>query len=226
MPQDLTRWVSGAARTQRAASSGANARGRPRPMVVLTIVGLAMACAPAKEPAPQLPQEENASKYTSLRDVDCREVVDTLDPNGSTYRVCPGFAGFGVAVRLVDSGRESIDVVPAGRPPLELRLHDVATRSMQSVDSVLEWRVATRQGQFVPRALVVHLLVHGSEADPQQITQRLAVIAKLSPDSACVTGVAPDESQALGSLQRAADSAQFKPCLPVLPRAGTTSEVR
>lgn len=169
-----------------------------------------------EEPATP-PQSEIESVYTSLGGASCKQQVDKNDPNETTYLVCPGVTGYGLIVRHVDSGRDSIEVVDPSQRVFPLNYQEYITRRMFSLDSRAEWRVATRDGKQVPIALIVRLRAHESSKDPAMVTQTYIAVAKIAPNEACVTSRIPEGSQPDTEVRSAADSAAGKPCLPPQP---------
>jgi hypothetical protein len=160
-----------------------------------------------------------ASMSTDLLAPACERKVDPADPNETPYRLCPGVGGHALAVRLVESGRQSIDVVDPAQRAFPLDLHEVVTRYMASVDRTAHWRVARRDGKAVPVALIVRVLAHENAQRPERVTHRYLAIAKITPGETCVTDVVTDGSPADARVRRLADSAHTRPCLAPRPRS-------
>ena len=157
------------------------------------------------------------SVYTSLTGDSCRTELDKSDPNETPYQVCPGVAGYSLIVRRVDSGRRSIDVVDPARRAHPLDYQRFVTRHMFSLGDKAEWRVAARNGQQVPIALIAHVRAREDNKSPEKVTQTYVAVAKIGPGEACVTDSVAEGSQSDAWVRGAADSAQEKKCAPPRP---------
>ena len=157
------------------------------------------------------------SVFTDLGGGSCRKEIDRSDPNDTPYLLCPGVAGYALAVRPVDAGRVSIDVVDATQHVFPLDYHEVVTRAMFTLSDKAEWRVATTDGKQLPVALVVGVLAHEDAGDPAKATHTYIAVAKISPNGACVTDRIPNDSRSADEVRKAADAAPQKECVKPQP---------
>lgn len=160
------------------------------------------------------------SVYTDLRDGACVKEIDKTDPNETPYLRCPGAAGYSLIVRLVDSGRESIEVVDAANRIHALNFHEFVTRSMSNLEGKAEWRVETRDGKQTPIALIARVQAREDSGDPEKVTQSYLAVAKITADEVCVTDRIAESGEQLTEARHAADSAGTRPCAPAQPPAG------
>jgi hypothetical protein len=161
------------------------------------------------------------SIYTELTPATCRTEIDNSDPNETPYQVCPGVAGYSLILRLVDSGRQSIDVVDPAQRVFPLAYHEFVTRHMSTIEGRAEWRVTTQDGRQVPIALIVAVHAREDLDNPETVTHHYLAVAKVAPNEACVTQTIVEGSRAESAVRSAADSAGATPCLaaqpPVIP---------
>jgi hypothetical protein len=128
-------------------------------------------------------------------------------------------------VRLADSGRQSIDVVDAEKRVHPLDYQQFVTRHMCSLGDVAEWRMA-KSGNATPAALIVRVDAREDLGNPEKATQSYYAVAKITPDSVCVTDRIPERAQTPEEVRRTADSAPRRPCarpLPPLTAGGETA---
>ena len=180
------------------------------PLAAILILS-ALSCADSQGSADAAAKDKAVSVYTSLKTKACTEEIDPDDPNDTRYQVCPGAGGYQLQVRPVESGRTSIVVVAPSKKSFPLNFEDVVTRSMDSVDDRVEWRVRTVNGNAVPVALIVGVAVHDWR-DPEKVTKNYWVVAKITPSAACVTDRFSKNSKSLSDLQAAADAAVGRAC--------------
>jgi hypothetical protein len=154
---------------------------------------------------------------TELRPESCAKRIDKDDPNETPYQVCPGVAGYSLIVRLVDAGRQSIDIVDPVKLELPLHYEEFITRHMSTVGDQAEWRVATKEGKPVPVALIVRVNAREDDAHPEKVTRSYFAVAKITPGQACVTDRMAAGTQPEADVRRAADSAQARHCAPAQP---------
>lgn len=157
------------------------------------------------------------SIHTDLGGGSCRKEIDKNDPNETPYLACPGVGGYALIVRRVDSGRQSIDVVDSAQRVLPLNYHEFVTRHMATLDESAEWRVATKDGQQVPIALIVRVQAHEDNDTPEKVTHSYLAVAKITPNEVCVTDRIPEGAQSEPEVRSAADSAQARQCAPPQP---------
>lgn len=157
------------------------------------------------------------SMRTPLNPASCEKKVDKSDPDETPYLLCPGTGGYSLIVRSVESGRKSVDVVDASQRAHPLNFQETVTRSMSNLTGDAEWRVASRDSKQVPLALIVHIQARENADDPETVTNTYIAVAKLSPDSACVTDRIPEKSKTPAQILEIADSAQERECAPPQP---------
>jgi hypothetical protein len=158
------------------------------------------------------------SQFTGLQPETCQRKPDPTDPNNTPYLACPGIAGYTLRVRKVESGRTSLDVVDSTGTARPLNLQDTVTRHMANLTGQAEWRVATTAtGAPSPIALIVRVQAREDDEDPEKVTQTYLTVAKITPDSACVTDRLPEGAQSADQLRAAADTARQRPCVSALP---------
>ncbi len=173
-------------------------------------------CMAKRDEAAGRPKAAIESIQTGLGPGSCKQVIDKNDPNGTSYLLCPGVAGYSLIVRRVDSGRQSIDVVDAAQRVHPLDYQEFVTRHMSNLDGNAEWRVAARDGKQVPIALIVRVQAREDNDNPEKVTRSYLAVAKLAPETACVTGTMP-EGTPEAEVRRTADSALERPCAQPLP---------
>jgi hypothetical protein len=157
------------------------------------------------------------SVYTSLSPASCKETPDKDRPDEAGYFSCWGVAGYSLNVRLVESGRESIDVINPAQNPFPLNYQYIVSRAMNSLDDKAEWRVSTQNGSLSPIALIVAVQAREDTDDPTKITNTYLAIAKIAPDGACVTDRIRQGSKSEAEVRQLADSTRNRPCAPELP---------
>ena len=161
------------------------------------------------------------SVYTELSEKAC-PIEEFDDETGSTRQLCPGVAGYSLAL-LFDDERISINVIVPGGEEFPLNYWEVISGGFTSHGTRAEWRVAEEGGKQVPKALIVQVDAFEDPDHPEAFTSYLAV-AKITPGQACVTDkIAPGPDQD-PIARRAADASAGKPCLPV-PTATVSSDV-
>lgn len=159
------------------------------------------------------------SIYTSLNEKSCATAIDKGDPDDTPYLVCRGVAGYVLQVRTVESGRMSITVVSPAKHASRLNFQNVITRSMSELDDKAEWRVRKESGKAIAIALIVRVMAHESERNPEKITHTYLAVAKIAPEGACVTDRILEGSKTDAEVQSLADSAASRPCASRLPSA-------
>lgn len=189
----------------------------------LCIVGLVVlsplllyACGADGDPA-QRSKTAVESIQTRLDDPSCKKEIDRSDPNETPYFVCPGVGGYGLIVRRVDSGRESIEVVDPGKRVSRLNYQEVITRHMNSLGEQVEWRVQIKDGRQVPIALIVRVHAREDKDNPAKVTQTYAAVAKITPSETCVTDRIAEGAQADAEVRSKADTARERQCAPPQP---------
>jgi hypothetical protein len=195
--------------------AGANVRASFSSLIALTL--LFSGCRARNEEAPARPQAKIESVFTSLDASSCKQEVAQNDPDGTPYLVCPGVEGYQLIVRQVDSGRTSIDIMDASRRVFPLNYQEFVTRRMFSLGRNAEWRVASRDGKRVPIALIVRVLAHESNEEPEKVTQTYFAVAKITPERACVAARISEGSEPETEVRSAADSGAGTNCLPPQP---------
>jgi hypothetical protein len=163
------------------------------------------------------PKAELQSVYTDLGGASCRKKIDKTDPNETRYLACPGVGGYTLNVRRVDAGRRSIDIVDPAQRAFPLNYQEFVTRHMFTLDGQAEWRVLTKDGRQAPVALIVRVLAHEDNDNPEKVTRTYLTVAKITADGACVTDRIPESTRSEAEVRSTADSAQMRPCAPPRP---------
>ncbi len=157
------------------------------------------------------------SVRTDLSAGSCAKEIDKNDPNETPYLSCPGVADYTLILRRVDAGRQSIDVVDPAKRVLPLNYQEFVTRHMSTLDGMVEWRVATKDGQPVPIALIVGVHAREDNDQPEKVTHSYITVAKITPNETCVTDRIVEGTQSEAEVRSRADSAQERPCAPPQP---------
>ena len=192
-----------------------------RPCIVGTIAInslLLSACSKAGRDSGAVSTSAVESIYTDLSGGACREEIDKNDPNGTPYAVCPGVAGYTLVVRLVESGRQSVDVVVDDTLVFPLTFQESVTPQMSALRGKAEWRVQNMAGKAVPIALIVAVDAHENTADPETITRTYLAVAKIASSESCVVEKVLEGGRSEAAVRILADSAQVKPCVLRQPR--------
>lgn len=190
-----------------------------RVCAALATWSLLAGCAGAGKDAGASSQIESAttSVYTGLRADACKEEVDTSDADETPFLRCPGVGGYSLIVRLVDAGRQSIDVVDSAQRVHPLDYQQFVTRHMSALGNRAEWRVNAPDGKQLAVALIVPVQAHEDDALPERVTRTYLAVAKLGAGQICVTDRFVESAQSETSVRQAADSANEKNCLAPLP---------
>lgn len=149
------------------------------------------------------------SVYSDLSISSCEKIADKNDPNETPYYICPGVAGYTLASRTVDSGRESIGVINPAKQESPLNFERVITNQMAELGKRAEWRI----NQKIPVALIIPVRVHGDPELPEKVTQTYLAIAKITLQETCVTSRILKGSLSQSKIYALADSAPQKKCL-------------
>lgn len=179
-------------------------------IIRVTVVLLLIGC--LNTDAGSIPQVAIRSIHTSIAGASCKTEIDRQDPNETPYQFCPGVAGYALTVRLVDSGRQSIDIVDSAKRVFPLNFNEVVTHHMSNLDGDAEWRVTTRKGKQVPLALLVRVQVHEDDDNPEKITGTYIVVTKITPTEACVTDSFKTGTRTEAEVRNIADSAWKRKC--------------
>jgi hypothetical protein len=157
-------------------------------------------------------QRSHASIYTNLSGTACSKHVDDASTNAYTLD-CPGIQGFRLQV-LQDDERSSINIVTPDKQILPLDYWEVVTHGFSTLGTKAEWRVAKAGREAIPVAVIVRINALDQTDSEHPIRIPVLAIAKVSPDSACVTRTidanAPNANE---QARRFADN-EHLPCLP------------
>lgn len=163
----------------------------------------------------------NISRYTSLRDADCRLAEAEDENTGESLQRCPGVGDYQLLVSDSD-GRMSISVVVPDGATHPLNFSEVISRHFSSLGEKAEWRMQSAAPEATAVALIVRVKAL-EDPDSSRETSYLAV-ARISPGKICVVGrVAPSET-ANEQARAIADGASTASCLPSLDE-GVVNEV-
>lgn len=154
------------------------------------------------------------SVYTSL-DKSCRIIQE--DEYDSTSR-CPGVSGYYLLVEASDI-RESVTVVDPRGKKYPLNYWDVVSNAPSRVGANAEWRVMRPGRNAVPQALIVRLIATPYDEKSGGVAQPVSylAVAKITPQTICVTDRIPGGVNANEKARSAADSAAGRPCLQSVP---------
>ncbi len=161
------------------------------------------------------------STYTNIDTVSCETRTDSEDPDEIPYQVCPGVLGYTLRVQSVESGRKSIDVIDPDDDYVPLAYEDVITRSFSHLDNIAEWRTALVDTEDTPIALIVTVLAHENNEEPDQVTHSYHAVTKITEREICVTDRILKDSLSIDALHGLADTARERPCLEPLPTSDT-----
>lgn len=128
-----------------------------------------------------------------------------------SVQACRGVGGFNLQLEY-DDARESITVFGPDRKAHPLNLWQVVSTGFSSVGRKAEWRVTTKNGKQVPIALIVRFNASENPEDSSKITSYL-VVAKVAPQTICVTDKIGPSATANEEARKAADTSADKPCL-------------
>ena len=184
--------------------------------ITLLAAGLLVACSAEDVTGAAASGEANPSVFTGIGAGDCTQETDYEDPNETVYLLCPGVAGYGLIVRQVDSGRQSVDVVsPTERLyPLDYQLF--VTRHMTELGNQAEWRLAT-DGSGTPVALVIPVMTHENPDTPGVVTHSYLAVAKIAAAGICVSGRIALDHASTESVAALVERATRSACLQPLP---------
>jgi hypothetical protein len=178
---------------------------------------LLAACVPQTATETEAPPPSIAAVLTGLDAESCETKIDPEDPNQTTFRLCPGPAGYSLIVRRVASGRHSVEIVDPSGKASPLDYQEVVTRAMSNVTGKAEWRVLRQNGTQTPVALIVRLQARADLDEPEIVTTTLVVIARITAAATCVTDVFAEGAKPQAEWQALADTAAERPCVPALP---------
>ena len=179
-------------------------------LLLAAIIG-PVGAARAADPTKSIPAQAVITiKKTDLRAAACRRVVDPLDPNETPYRVCPGVAGYSLALRPVDSGRMSIDIIDPAQRTLPQDYTQTVTPHASTLGEEATWWFAGNSS--VPIALVIPVQERNSADDPAAITTTYSAVSKITPDAVCVTDRIAHTGRFNRAVRHAALGATQRPC--------------
>jgi hypothetical protein len=148
---------------------------------------------------------QNKSIYTDLDDTKCKTVELTDDEGGSYKGECKGTAGYKLHVIEGDL-RQTITVVDPKSKEHPLRFWE-HFGVFSAVGPKAEWRLKGK----TPVALIVRLNVSENPEDASKTTSYL-VVAKITPDFACVTDMIKPSRTQNADARKAADKAANIAC--------------
>lgn len=157
-----------------------------------------------------LAQGQYQSVYTNLAESKCR-TLEVVSETGASVQRCPGVAGYKLHV-LDDDSRQSITVIDPTGKEHPLNFWHIVTLNFSSLGNSAEWRIARKQGNMIPGALIVRVNANEDAENPNRITSYL-VVSKVTAESICVTHKIRSRRGANAEARRAADVAQSAPCL-------------
>lgn len=147
----------------------------------------------------------NKSVYTDLDDTKCKTLEFNPDEGGSYKGECKGTAGYKLHVMEGDL-RQSVNVVAPNKAVHELKLWEHFS-AFSSLGPRAEWRLNGKK----PVALIVRLNVSENPEDASKTTSYL-IVAKITPDFACVTDVIKPSKTQNADARVAADTSANIAC--------------
>lgn len=151
------------------------------------------------------------SVYTDLAPARCQTIEVEQDPMPSSLKRCPGIAGYRLLV-ADDDLRQTVTVVSPDGKKHPLDLWHVISGAFSSVGSKAEWRIIKEKGKIVPVALIIRVNANEDPENSNRVKSYLAV-AKITPETICVTDKIAPGATANQEARRAADASAEKPCL-------------
>lgn len=145
------------------------------------------------------------SRYTDLDAEKCKTLELEEDEGGVYKGECAGVGGYKLHV-LEGDLRQTINVIAPGGKEHELRLWEHFT-AFTSVGPRAEWRVKAKK----PFALIFRFNVSENPEDSSKTTSYL-IVAKVSPNLACVTEIIKPSRKQNAEARRAADRSATVPC--------------
>jgi hypothetical protein len=159
------------------------------------------------------------SVYTSLAEKQCK-TLELKEDEAYSRGSCAGVGGYKLEVVESDL-RQTVDVVAPNGKKSPLDFQGNVSAMFSAVGQKAEWRA--RQGK--PYALIVRFNVSENPDDTTKKTSYL-VVAKISPEGSCITGVVNPSATANADAQRLADEAPNKSCKPGASEAAPGQEIR
>lgn len=149
------------------------------------------------------------SVYTELAAAHCTTVAQATGNDVSLQR-CPGVAGHVLTVEDAD-GRQSVSVVGPDGKSRPLGLERTVTTGFFTLGAKAEWRIRRSAGKTEAQALIIRVIANEDPEAPARKTHYLAV-AKITPDSVCVTDRIAAGANMNEKARQAADVAAGRPC--------------
>jgi hypothetical protein len=142
------------------------------------------------------------SKYTSLREKDCRKLKVSGKDNIIYHAVCNGVAGYKLEL-FASEEHEWVEIVtPKGKH------FDVSTQSASynHLDNKAEWRMR--------RALPIGLIIRYNIMNPEvtKVDSSPLIVSKVAKNSACVVDIVDGSKTQNTRARQLADSAAGRPC--------------
>jgi hypothetical protein len=162
----------------------------------------------ANNTAPAISSEKTESVYTDITTEKCK-TTSSNEKEQWIVQMCAGVEGYKLEV-YEDDIRQSMNVVPPQGKKSELNFQGTVASGFSSLGDKAEWRIETKDGKKVPRALIVRFNVADPE-DPSKSTSYL-VVSKISAEKSCVTDVVSPSADQNEEARRLADGASTKAC--------------
>ena len=150
------------------------------------------------------------SVYSDLDLKKCKILQEDKE-TGSSESLCPGIADYKLIV-TDDDLRQSVTVVDPKGKQHSLNFYSTISSGFSLLGPKAEWRVEKQGAKVFPKALIVRLNASENPDDPNKKTSYLAV-AKITPESICVTQKIPPGPAMNEAARQAADDSAAKPCL-------------
>lgn len=151
------------------------------------------------------------SLYTDLSEKACQTVSSNNEEGNSSRQLCPGVAGYQLAV-LSDDDRDSINIISPDGKEYPLNFWHSISGNFNTLGNTAEWRVIKKAQKIVPYALIVRVKVFEFPEKTEKFTSYLSV-SKITGDQICVTDKIKPGPKQNEQARLAADTAAGKPCL-------------
>lgn len=150
--------------------------------------------------------------YTSLTKPACTVISPSDDyVEGETLR-CPGVGGYSILNTEFDL-REDITIVDAQGTKHVLDLPSVIDGGFSYVGAKAEWRVKKKGTTVTPIALIVRFFTQHTDDNDKRTTKQYLVVAKITPNTVCVTDSVISSATMNIQARRKADTAASHTCL-------------
>ena len=177
----------------------------PNPASLILALGLGLGIGSVCRAAPL------ESVYSDLVSAKCKVVKEDVE---FQEEKCGGVGGYSL-LSIYSDQRQSVTIVSPQGKEFPLNYWEVVTPRMAHIGDKAEWRVAKENGKVIPKALIVRVTAPANESNPK--TMSYMAVAKITPETACVTDRIEPSAQSNEQARLAADASATKPCLKAQP---------